>query len=145
MYQTKRSMDRRWLLSLSLSLSLLLSLWLSSTSALYAAPATQNIPQTLNYQGILRDAQGDVVNGTRNMTVRIYDAAIGGTALHEETIGDVQVRDGIFNVVLGDVATLGNNVFANGPRFIGITIAPDSRELVPRQRLHPVPWAQQAG
>lgn len=124
-------------------LLLLLLALVSPATALQAAPQAQ-IPPTFNYQGTLRDTQGNLVTGVRNMTFRIYDAVIAGTKLHEETINNVSVRDGVFNVVLGDSTPLNANVFANGPRFIGITIAPDAKELIPRQRLHPVPWAQLA-
>jgi hypothetical protein len=115
----------------------------SPATALYAAPQAQ-IPPTINYQGTLRDAQGNLVNGERTMTFRIYDAAIAGNLLHEEEIAGVTVRDGIFNVVLGDAKSFTANVFASGPRFIGITVAPETEEMIPRQRLHPVPWTQLA-
>ena len=63
--------------------------------------ADVNIPSTINYQGVLRDAQGELVNGNRDMTFRIYDAVMNGTQLHEETFTDISVREGVFNVVLG--------------------------------------------
>lgn len=112
-------------------------------AALYAAPQAQIAP-TFNYQGTLRDAQGNLVNGNRDMTFRIYDAT---NELYSERIDDIPVRDGIFNVVLGDAKTLPASVFAAGPRYIGVTVDPDApgaAEMIPRQRVHPVPWAQQA-
>lgn len=126
---------------------LLTLMLLSPAPALHAAPAeapAPQVPNTLNYQGTLRDAQGNLVTGTRTMSFGIYDAVLDGNLLHAEEVSDISVRDGIFNVVLGDGATLSSSVFASGPRFIGITVAPDPNEMVPRQRLHPVPWAAQA-
>lgn len=117
----------------------------------YASPDAPNAPQaianTLNYQGILRDEQGALVTGARNMTFKIYnDAVLNAPAnlLFTQTVNNIPVRDGLFTVVLGDPTPIGAAVFSDGPRFIGITVAPDSQEMAPRQRLHPVPWAQQA-
>lgn len=105
--------------------------------------AISAIPSSLNYQGTLRLANGALANGTYNMTFRIYSVAAGGSALHTETINGVVVRDGGFNVVLGDTTAIPATVFADAPRFIGVQVGTDP-EMVPRQRLHPVPWAQQA-
>ncbi len=109
----------------------------------HAPAAPDAIASTLNYQGILRDETGALVTGTRTMTFKIYDAAVNGNVLHSETINNVAVRDGLFTVVLGDATPIGANVFADAPRFIGLTVGSDP-EMAPRQRLHPVPWAQQA-
>lgn len=124
-------------------LLLLLLTLINPATTLYAAPQAQ-IPATFNYQGTLRDAQGNLVSGTRDMTFRIYDDVLAGNVLHEENVLGISVRDGVFNVVLGNVVAIAPTVFASGPRFIGITVTPDPNEMVPRQRLHPVPWAQLA-
>ncbi|RMG62207.1 MAG: hypothetical protein D6715_12485, partial [Calditrichaeota bacterium] len=42
-------------------------------------------PRQLSYQGMLTDAEGNPVDGTRNMTFRIYDADVGGNELWEES------------------------------------------------------------
>lgn len=107
------------------------------------AEVAQVSATTFNYQGILRDVQGDLINGEREITLKIYDSVMGGTELHSETFAAVQVRDGLFNVVLGDATPIEGTVFSAAPRYVGVTVAPDP-EMVPRQRLHPVPWAQQA-
>jgi hypothetical protein len=54
------------------------------------------------------------------------------------------VRNGLFIVVVGDGGTpIGATVFNNAQLYLGITMDNDS-ELIPRQRIHPVPWAMQA-
>ncbi len=64
------------------------------------------IPQTLSYQGVLKDASGVIVpNANYNLTFRIYSAASGGSALWTEAQA-VAVTDGIFNVILGGSTTL---------------------------------------
>lgn len=99
---------------------------------------------TFNYQGILRLADGTLANGTYQMALRIYDQVIGGNTLHAETFSNVVVRDGVFNVVVGDTQPIGQEVFSATPRFLGITVAPDTEEMVPRQRIRPVPGAMKA-
>ena len=111
-----------------------------------AAQAPQAaVPPTFNYQGVLRQADGSLANASYNITLRLYDAVAGGNMLHQETFPNVSVRDGIFNVVLGDDAgnPLNASVFSDAPRYLGITTGADP-EMTPRQRLHPVPWALQA-
>ncbi len=128
------------------ALLLLVLALISPAPALYAAPQAQ-IPSTINYQGTLRDVQGNLVTGERDMTFRIYVVGTkvpNETVLHTETITGIPIRDGIFNVVLGEQTPFAANVFAEAPRYIGITVAPEAEEMVPRQRLYPVPWAQLA-
>jgi hypothetical protein len=101
------------------------------------------IPTTINYQGYLRDPDGDLTNGAYNITARIYPVAAGGSAVYTTLLQNVTVRDGMFNIVLGDNPALPSSVFANAPLYIGITLN-DQSELIPRQRLHAVPWAFQS-
>ena len=98
-----------------------------------------SIPATFNYQGILRQADGSLTNGTLNITANIYDAAFGGSSLHTETFNSVNVRDGVFNIVLGDQVSL-DSTFDATPRFIGISLN-GGDEIIPRERVHSVPWA----
>lgn len=108
-----------------------------------AAAAVAAIPATFNYQGILRQADGSLANGSYNLTLRIYNQVADGTMLHQEAFNNVAVRDGVFNVVLGDAVPIQANAFADAPRYLGVTVGGDP-EMIPRQRLHPVPWALQA-
>lgn len=108
-----------------------------------AAVAAAPVQETFNYQGILREIDGALMNGSRDLTVKLYDAPINGTALHTETHTSVAVRDGLFNVVLGDQP---NNALSGklsvSPRYVAIIL--DGAELLPRQRIHPVPLALQS-
>jgi hypothetical protein len=101
------------------------------------------IPSTFNYQGLLRNSDGSLTTGTYTITAKIYDAATGGSVLYTEMFPSVIVRDGLFNVVLGDNPLGQNlqNVFSATPRYVGLTLANQSGELIPRQRVHGVPWA----
>jgi hypothetical protein len=101
------------------------------------------IPRTFGYQGTLRLADGSLANGNFNITIKLYSVAGGGNALYSETINNVVARDGLFSVVIGGNSEVPASVFDNTPLYLGISVAPDP-EMVPRQRLYPVPWAMQA-
>jgi hypothetical protein len=70
---------------------------------------TSAIPERLNYQGVLRDASGNPLDGSFDMVFRYYSAETGGTFyLMEEHLdpgaggtGRVTVTGGLFSVVLG--------------------------------------------
>lgn len=115
---------------------------LNPDSSRSVAETTSVVPSTFNYQGFLRDSTGNLVTGSYTITAKIYSTATLGSALYEETFYAVTVRDGLFNVVLGDDPGSYDlkTVFDEMPRYIGITLEPDE-ELIPRQRVHGVPWA----
>ncbi len=101
------------------------------------------IPATFNYQGLLRNPDGSLTTGTYTLTAKVYDAATAGLVLYTETFPNVTVRDGLFNIVLGDDPQ-GQDLQAAlsaAPRYIGLTLVGQGDELIPRQRLHGVPWA----
>lgn len=104
-----------------------------------AAPAG-NI---FNYQGILRKPDGSLVTGSYTMTFSLYNVVAGGDQLHTETQPNVSVRDGIFNVLIGDVKAIPDVVLTPTVLFLGIAIGNES-EMTPRQRIHAVPRALKA-
>ena len=118
--------------------------WASGLAKVAAAPAVAAIPTAFSYQGTLRLADGSLATGSYNITLNIYNVVTSGTALHTESFSNVVVRNGNFSVVVGDATPIGATVFDNANLYIGITVAPDP-EMLPRQRLFPVPWAMQAG
>ncbi|MDM8536889.1 tail fiber domain-containing protein [Desulfobacterales bacterium HSG17] len=92
-------------------------------------------PPQMNYQGILKDADGNPMNETINIIFSIYDLETGGTALWTET-QSVTITDGLFSVVLGSVVPL-NFPFtssADFPRYLGIKVG-DKPELSPRRMI----------
>ena len=74
------------------------------------------------------------------MTLRIYDDVIGTTPLWQEEHKRVTVREGYFNVLLGNNEPLTNTLFIHPDRFIGLTVHPYD-EMIPRQRFASVPYA----
>lgn len=111
-------------------------------------PAAANSPNApnanvnvFNYQGILRKADGTLASGTYTMTFGLYSLPAGNNNLgYTEDIGGVVVRDGIFNVLLGDKVAIADSVIAQPQLYLGLRVHPDV-EMAPRQRIHAVPRA----
>jgi hypothetical protein len=118
-----------------LSLLFAIIILLSLTSNIFA----QGIPETINYQGILKDAAGVVVpNGDYNLTFKLYDVESGGTSIWSET-KLITVVSGIVNTQLGSVNPIPQATF-NAAAWLGITVAAGS-ELTPRIALTSVPYS----
>ncbi len=64
------------------------------------------IPQIIAYQGILSDAEGNTLDGSYDITARLYTAASGTTAIWTETHSGVGVAKGVFAIMLGRSSSL---------------------------------------
>ena len=104
------------------------------------------VPQRINFQGYLTDPDGiQVPDGDYNIVFAIYDVPTDGTALWSEA-QTVVVINGIYNVQIGvttDTNPFPNDLFQDD-RYLGVTIAPDSDEMMPRQLLTSTPFAMRA-
>ncbi len=109
-----------------------------------ASPAAQGLsPGILSYQGYLTDADGGPINGTVDITFRLYDVPEGGIPLWEEAhTGDsaVPVEEGVFNVMLGSLNPIPDSVWESNPLYLGIQVGNDP-EMAPRARIGGVPLA----
>jgi len=101
------------------------------------------IPLTTTYQGYLTDSGGNPVDGSVNMTLKVYDVASGGSPLWTETHTGVNVNDGVFNLIVGEITPL-SPYMLDGPGYLGITVGSDS-EMTPRQRFTSTLFAFRAG
>ncbi|AFH47898.1 Hypothetical protein IALB_0186 [Ignavibacterium album JCM 16511] len=100
---------------------------------------SQGIPQTINFQGVLKDASGNIVsNGDYNVTFKIYNAETGGTELWTET-KLVNVVDGIFSTQLGSVTPI--SLPFEAAYWLGIAVGGGS-ELTPRVPFSSVPYSR---
>jgi len=90
------------------------------------------VPQEINYQGYLTDAEGNPLNGEVAMTFRIWDSPGGGTQLWSESHAAVTLTEGVFNVILGSSVPITSEIL-DGDCYLGITVGEDD-EMVPRQR-----------
>jgi hypothetical protein len=120
-------------------LHLLLLLTIIVNIAAFAA-----IPPMISYQGKLTKADGTLlVDGTYRMEFSIYDVPTDGRALWWEANPAVQVKKGLFSVLLGSVVNLPGNIFDNQNRYFGVKVA-DDPEMSPRQQIASVPFAFRA-
>jgi len=96
--------------------------------------ANAAVPHLINYQGKLTDASGAPLDGSYNITFRIYDAEKKdtGSLLWEETYDNLNIQKGIFSVLLGSVKGL--NLAFDIPYFLEIKVG-DDEPMHPRQRI----------
>jgi len=106
---------------------------------LFAFISNAQVPQLVNYQAILTDAQGNMINGVRSVQFSIYDTETGGDALWSET-QNVIVTEGLCNVLLGAVTLIPHSVFSGGDKYFSLKIGNDP-EMTPRKRLVSVGYA----
>ncbi len=95
------------------------------------------IPNTISWQGILQDANGNNLNGTYNLTVKLYDAASNGSALWTETHNSVSISNGLANLSLGSVTPF--NLNFDKQYWLEITVG--NGTPMPRIALTTVPYS----
>jgi hypothetical protein len=90
------------------------------------------VPQTLNYQGILTDVNGEAVSdGSYEIIFNLYDQASSGNDLWSEH-QTVAVQDGVFSVILGIANPI--DVAFDRPLWLAIRVN-GGTELSPRIEL----------
>jgi hypothetical protein len=100
--------------------------------------AMGDVPQTISYQGVLKDDAGVIVpDDDYDFTFRIYDVSSGGTALWTENQMK-HVTAGILNVILGEIDPI--DLPFDEPYWLGVTIGTGD-ELAPRTPLTGSPYA----
>jgi hypothetical protein len=87
-------------------------------------------------QGRLTDASGNALNGSHNVTMALYAAQTGGTALCSD-LDNVTVINGFFNTML-DSCTL-TDINGQG-LWLGLKVGSDP-EMTPRQSIGVVPYS----
>jgi hypothetical protein len=102
------------------------------------------VPPMINYQGKLMQPSGaPVPDNTYTIQFAIYADPTGGTALWSETNSAVQVKGGLFAVLLGSVTPLPADIFDGANRFFGVKVGTDS-EMTPRQQVASAAFAIKA-
>lgn len=114
------------------------SLWTIDHRLLTAANAA--VPHLINYQGKLTDTSGSPLNGSYDITFRIYDAETAGNLLWEETQPGVVVSKGLLSTLLGSVTAL--NIPFDKPYYLEIKVG--SEVMTPRQRITSAGYAIRA-
>ncbi|OYD13829.1 hypothetical protein CH333_09840 [candidate division WOR-3 bacterium JGI_Cruoil_03_44_89] len=102
------------------------------------------IPQEINFQGYLTDADADTaLSGNYDMVFKIYDAGTGGNVLWNESWTDVSVDGGIFNVILGETQSIPDSVFLDYTN-LWLELLIEGETLTPRQKIVSVGRAYKA-
>ncbi len=98
--------------------------------------AAASMDDVIAIQGRLLDRHGNPINGTRRITMTLYDAETGGTALCTDG-DDVTAVNGLFNAYM-DYCTAQD---LNGRQvWLGLRVGGDA-EMTPRQATYAVPYA----
>ncbi len=110
-------------------------------------------PNAIPYQGVARNAAGDVL-GTQNIGLRISlrDVTAGGTIVYQETHTTTTTALGLFNVNIGTgtplVGTLAAVNWGNGAKFVQVEMDPAGGTAyidMGTTQLMSVPYALYAG
>lgn len=106
----------------------------------------QEVPSYWPYQGILFDVNGAPLEGSVNLTMKVYESVDALDALWEGTLNNVGVRNGTFSIDLGTVGgdQLKQAIEQVQAKYIGITVN-EGIELSPRTRIGSMPYATLAG
>jgi hypothetical protein len=100
------------------------------------------LPQTINYQGYLKNTNGTPVSKQESVVFSLYTSAKGGSALWTEPRSVTPV-DGVYSVQLGSVTAFPSNLFNNDTLYLGIKVGADP-EMTARQQLTMAPYAVRA-
>ena len=103
------------------------------------APVLAQPPYTLNHHGSLRDADGKAVDGSADITFRLYEQHDSGEPIWSEMISDVVVHHGRFSVELGNQTPL-NGLAFDKQYYLGVEVNSDG-EMEPRSPLTSVLYA----
>ena len=98
------------------------------------------IPHYMQFQGKATDADDAPLDGSHNLTFRIYDAESEGNLEWTEAHTDVDVEDGVFSVLLGGVTAL--DIAFDEPYWISVDI--NGTGEMPLQRISSVGYAYYA-
>ncbi|MFA5113466.1 MAG: hypothetical protein WC529_04110 [Candidatus Margulisiibacteriota bacterium] len=98
--------------------------------------AAAAVPQYVNYQGLLRDSGGLLINGNKAMVFKLYDAETAGNLLWTMTSAEVKVSGGIYFVQLGPLTA---SELGAGRRWLELAVGGET--LSPRMEILSVAYA----
>ncbi len=100
------------------------------------------IPQQINYQGMLSDISGNPITGTYTINFSIYIDGTTTSSLWTET-QTVTVSNGLFSVQLGFNNPIPLYIFDGTIKYLGVQVGTDP-EMTPRQKLTSVGYSFKA-
>ena len=102
---------------------------------------SQNVPQTIDYQGRLADSDGNYLNSVFTVDFLIFYVETYGTPVWIET-QNVSTNNGIFHVLLGSVTPLPADLFDNDECWLELVVGGET--LSPRTVIAAVPYSIKA-
>lgn len=96
------------------------------------------VPQTLTYQGYLKNTDGTPVNTATNVKFALYSSTSGAGAVWTSSTVSVTPANGIYSIELGPI-----DLPFDRPYYLGVTAGADP-EMRPLQALASVPYAMRA-
>jgi hypothetical protein len=96
-----------------------------------------NSNQSINIQGVLRDATGALQSMAVGLVVNFYPSQTGAGPFYNQNFPTVPVDNGFFSIELSDPKL---SFSANPDTWVGVQVAGDPTEL-PRQHLNAAPYA----
>jgi hypothetical protein len=107
---------------------------------MFSSLAFSQVPRKISYQGVLADGSGNfIVDGNHSLTVRLYEAASGGSSVYEESQSTAIVK-GLFNLIIGSVTPIPGTLAFDKAYFMGVSVD-GGAELVPRTAISAAPYA----
>ncbi|MGA7306967.1 MAG: hypothetical protein WBW88_19010 [Rhodothermales bacterium] len=101
--------------------------------------ARAQAPRVMSFQGLLTDDLGVPIDGTRDITLKIFDAVSAGTQKWSRTYAGVSVNDGVFNLALEAGSPL--FYFVEFEDSLWIQVEVDAEVVGPRNQLTASPYA----
>jgi hypothetical protein len=99
-----------------------------------------DVPQLMSFTGSLQDTNGVALDTTVSMTFSIYIDSGAVSPIWNETQPAVEVKSGLFNILLGSVNAIVDTIFQDPERWLGVQVGGDP-ESIPRQRIASVAYA----
>jgi hypothetical protein len=122
--------------------------WMTAlgAAAVILSPGTSrgDVPELINYQGVLTDAAGVPLDGPYALRFAVYQDSSVATMLWSELHPVVDVDEGIFNVILGSLTPIPAPLFSESERWLGVRVGVSGPEIQPRSRLTSSPYAHRA-
>jgi YVTN family beta-propeller protein len=108
-----------------------------------ATMAWAALPNSINYQGYLRNTNGTPVSSQVAVVFSLYTTSSGGTAFWTES-RNITPANGIYSHQLGSVTPFPADIFANDSLWLGVKVGSDP-EMTPREQLTSTPFAFRSG
>ncbi|NOT38027.1 MAG: tail fiber domain-containing protein [Saprospiraceae bacterium] len=98
------------------------------------------VPRTISYQGVLTDAQGNLIpDGNRTLVLKLYDNLFSTNPIYTES-QTVPIVKGIFNAIIGSVSPIPSSLNFDRAYFLGVSLD-FGQEMSPRTALTAAPYA----